>query len=224
MTATRAVVPIRAGQQIAEPARPKPPKAVTTGLTDLTIAFRPGRQQSDEDRVRWLQICAKVLARFHPLLVVEACEWLLTNNDANPFIPTPQEIHAVCRKREADWRKAVLEKYGLERWTYHKRACTVPTDVEVDFIRDHIEASEARSVRDVAGYRDVPIIAMPAEQFDAIPAEAFPPGVRDTIIAKRAEYRAYLEEREARIRDDEDRRLAKYGRWLDGPPATEAAE
>lgn len=221
MTASRAVVPIRASQQIAEPAKPRMTKAVATGLTDLTIAFRPGRQQSDEDRARWLQICAKVLARFHPQLIADACEWLLTNNDANPFIPTPQEIHAVCRKREADWRKAVLEKYGLERWIYHKRECTVPTDVEVEFIRDHIEASEVRSVRDVADYRDVPIIAMPAEQFDAIPTEAFPPGVRDTIIAKRAEYRAYLEEREARIRDDEDRRLAKYGRQIEAPQETE---
>jgi len=186
MTANRAVVPIHAGQQIAEP-KPKISKAVAMGLTDLTIAFRPGRQQSDEDRTRWLQICAKVLAPFHQQLIAEVLDWLLTHNEANPFCPTPQEIHAACKKREGQWRSDTLEKFGLllnpPRYSSH-----VPRDLEIEFVRQQL----AQWVPDLLAGRpffrswgERCLKEMPDTKFQALPREAFPEGTYDQVANMR---------------------------------------
>lgn len=192
MNVSRGVVLIGANQQVAEPAKPRITKVVVQGLSDLTIVFRPGRQLNDEDRIRWLQICAMVLAPFDQRLIADVLNWLLTHNDADPFWPTPQAIVKACQNRKNEWSQATLEKFGLgSSGLAYARSGPVPPDLEERFIREYVESECWLLDRGIVS-RTYRLIEMPDQPFARIPRAAFSEEAWTKINDRRE---AYKEER-----------------------------
>ncbi|MDH4981238.1 hypothetical protein [Hyphomicrobium sp. D-2] len=159
----------------------------------------------DDDRKRWLQICAKAVAKFDEQIIVAVLDELLTDNKANPFWPTPQDIFEACKKKESRWQADTFVKFGLlstQRWSpsevrdMRRNAGIAPAAFELATLRRHINDNLERMLRLFRdGYRDDchPIITMAEEVFAAIPRAAFPENAHERIVAARGKYAAAVQ-------------------------------
>jgi hypothetical protein len=195
---TKAVVPLKGGP-IAE-TQPVVPKSIGAALVDLTVAFASGRTQSDEERKRWVQLCAGAVKGFDPRLVEDVLRSLVFHNPRNPFCPTPQDIYEACKARWGAWRAASLAKYELLRSPDGQRF-DVPADLEIGFVRDWIENEiKYRFSLDR-------LVGMPDQCFARIPVEAFPTGAREEILSMRKDHA----DRERARRERDEREMAARG-------------
>lgn len=91
------------------------PAALQEGIKDLIAAFQAGAGGvSDAERTRTLKIYRKALDGFPEAVAAYALNWLLMHNPRNPFPPSPQDVHEMCRKVESAWASRVLA-YFFER-------------------------------------------------------------------------------------------------------------
>lgn len=93
-----------------------PPATIRKKIVALDVAFPAGRSMSDDERSLRDRLYAVAIEGFEVYVADFVLSRLMLCNPRNPFAPTPQDVHELCRETQAAFHGAVRRFVAARGW------------------------------------------------------------------------------------------------------------